>query len=322
MAVVLAHASNANMGVIYALPLGGLGRVAVWLFFVLSAFLLTRQALVALGAGGYRPWLTSYAVRRVLRIYPLLCCALIIDMVLGRISFEETVRTVSLGHAPGIYWSVPPEFIFYGVIPGVAWLAYRSVVAGSLLLIALAAYGETVPFSLHFWPVVSTLVVGSLAALLLERRPDVARAISYAWPVAFVLTPFILEPSISWWAPSLSAGRPWDWNLSIGMAWVPVVFACVFNLRPMSWLAAGPLRFLGAISFGTYLLHPVIVSGAAYAGLVGRAWAGPITVPAVVLAGWLAHVIVEKPALLAADWIQPRRRRVPVKADATPIPAR
>src|SRR5213592_4048461 len=80
MAVVFAHASNANMGVIYGVPLGGLGRVAVWLFFVLSAFLLTRQALIALRSGDYRTWLTSYAARRLLRIYPLLCVALTLDL--------------------------------------------------------------------------------------------------------------------------------------------------------------------------------------------------------------------------------------------------
>jgi peptidoglycan/LPS O-acetylase OafA/YrhL len=315
MAVVFSHASNANMGVIYAVPIGGLGRVAVWLFFVLSAFLLTRQALAALRAGDYLTWLTSYAARRLLRIYPLLCVALTLDLALGRISPEETFRTVLLGHAPGIFWSVPPEFIFYFVIPAAAWLAYRSPLAGSLLLIALAAYGETVPFGLHFWPVVSTLVVGSFAALLLEWRPDVAKTISYAWPVAFVITPFILEASISAWAPSLTARRPWDWNLSIGMVWVPVVFACVFGLRPMAWLAARPLRFLGAVSFGTYLLHPVIISGAASAGLAGRAWAGPIILPAVIFTAWLAHIIIEKPALRAADWFQPRKRRVCPKSD-------
>jgi len=56
MAVVFSHASNADMGVIYGVPLAGLGRFAVWLFFVISAFLLTRQALVALSAGEYRRW--------------------------------------------------------------------------------------------------------------------------------------------------------------------------------------------------------------------------------------------------------------------------
>ena len=317
MAVVFSHAGNAKMGVIYGLPLGGLGRIAVWLFFVLSAFLLTRQALVAARAGDYLTWLPSYAARRLLRIYPLLCFALMLDLVLARISRDDAFRTIWLGQAPGIFWSIAPEFIFYFVIPVVAWLAYRSPLAGSLCLGALAAYGETVPFALHFWPLASTLVVGSFAALLLEWRRDVAKHISYAWPVAFVLTPFILEASTSAWAPSLTARRPWDWNLSIGMAWVPVVFACVFNLRPITWLATRPLRFLGAVSFGTYLLHPVIIAGAAYAGLAGRALAGPIVLSAVIVAAWLAHVIIEKPALRAADWFAPRRRSVRLNADTT-----
>ena len=312
MAVVFSHASNANMGVVYGVPLGGLGRVAVWLFFVLSAFLLTRQALVALAVGEYRTWLTSYARRRFLRMYPLLCVALALDLVLGRISTEETFRTLLLGQAPGIFWSVPPELIFYFVIPIGAWLAYRSPLAGSLFLIALAAYGESAPFALHFWPVASTLVVGSFAALVLEWRPEVARHIASAWPVAFVITPFILEASLTAWAPSLAARRPWDWNLSIGIVWVSVVFACVFNRRGLAWLAARPLRFLGAVSFGTYLLHPVIIAGAAHAGLAGRAWAGPIILPAVIAAAWLAHIIIEKPARRAADWFPSRRQAVAV----------
>ena len=99
------------------------------------------------------------------------------------------------------------------------------------------------------------------------------------------------------------------------MAWVPVVFACAFNLRPVAWFGARPLRFLGAISFGTYLLHPVIIFGAAYAGLAGRAWAGPAIPAAVIVAAWLAHIIIEKPALRAADSFGSRRVRL--KAEAT-----
>src|SRR5436189_287285 len=82
-----------------------------------------------------------------------------------------------------------------------------------------------------------------------------------------------------------------------GMAWVPVVFACAVDLRPMVVFATRPMRLLGAISFGTYLLHPVIFAGAAAAGLTGRAWAGPVMLAAVIVAAWLAHVVIEKPAL-------------------------
>ena len=310
MAVVLSHASNADMGVIYGVPLAGLGRFAVWLFFVISAFLLTRQALVALRGGEYRSWLPGYAVRRFLRIYPLLCVALVLDLILSRISPGDAVRTLLLGQAPGIYWSVPPEFIFYFVIPVVAWVAYRSPLAGSVLLIALAAYGETFPFALHFWPLVSTLVTGSFAALLFEWRPDMAKTISGAWPVAFVIMPLMLQAPIAAVAPGLLEQRPWDWNFSIGLAWVPVVLACAFDRRPMAWLAARPLRFLGAVSFGTYLLHPVIIAGGVSAGLAGRAWAGPLALAAVIVAAWLAHIIIERPALRAASRLRQGREIV------------
>ena len=162
-------------------------------------------------------------------------------------------------------------------------------------------------FALHFWPVVSTLVAGSLAAFLFEWRPDIAKTISYAWPLAFAITPFMLQASMSALAPGMVGQRPWDWNLSIGIAWVPVVFACAFGLRPMAVFAARPMRFLGAVSFGTYLLHPVIFSGAASAGLTGRAWAGPIVLAAVIVTAWLAHITIERPARRAADWFQQRR---------------
>lgn len=305
MAVVFSHASNADMGVIYGVPLAGLGRLAVWLFFVISAFLLTGQALAALRAGTYRTWLPGYAVRRFLRIYPLLCVALALDVVLKRISPDDMLRTVLLGPAPGIYWSVPPEFIFYFVIPIAAWLAYRSPLAGSGCLAALAVYGERVPFALYFWPLVSTFVTGSFAALLFEWRPDLAKTIARAWPVAFVILPFMLEAPVTALAPGLVAQRPWDWNFWIGVAWVPVVLACAVGLRSIAWLATRPMRFLGAVSFGTYLFHPVIIAAAVSAGLAGRLWTGPAALAAVIVVAWLARVIIERPAQRAAGRLVP-----------------
>jgi len=58
------------------------------------------------------------------------------------------------------------------------------------------------------------------------------------------------------------------------------------------------------VSFGTYLLHPVIIAGAVSAGLAGRVWAGPLALAAVIAAAWLAHITIERPALRAADWLR------------------
>lgn len=65
--VLLSHAANVGLPVLPGFTLSGIGKSGVYLFFVLSAFLLTRLLLL-------RPWSdwrridtwADYALRRVL----------------------------------------------------------------------------------------------------------------------------------------------------------------------------------------------------------------------------------------------------------------
>src|SRR5690606_5151094 len=70
--VVASHGSNMGLHFVPGVDMSGTGKTGVWLFFVLSAFLLMHQFLQLdaqgrLDAGEW--W--RYAWRRVLRIYPL-----------------------------------------------------------------------------------------------------------------------------------------------------------------------------------------------------------------------------------------------------------
>ncbi len=77
--VLLSHMSNAQMHLLPFLDFSGLGKAGVYLFFSLSAFLLTWQALKqAQQAPDPKYWL-AYLLRRALRIYPLYALALTVS---------------------------------------------------------------------------------------------------------------------------------------------------------------------------------------------------------------------------------------------------
>src|SRR3546814_20292617 len=70
--VIASHLSLLGFGLVPGLPVGGIGKSGVYLFFVLSAFLLTRLLLERAPAqfADGRLWSAS-ALRRHLRIWPL-----------------------------------------------------------------------------------------------------------------------------------------------------------------------------------------------------------------------------------------------------------
>src|SRR5664279_4066021 len=70
--VLLDHASDAKLRIFPAADMNRAGKYGVYLFFVLSAFLLTHLLLLRPPAelSRARIWL-NYAVRRFFRIFPL-----------------------------------------------------------------------------------------------------------------------------------------------------------------------------------------------------------------------------------------------------------
>ena len=118
--VLLSHMSLHGINLIATLDFSGIGKAGVYLFFALSAFLLTWQALQlehkAIRSSRY--WL-GYAVRRVVRIYPLYLVALIISLALFASGQNINPKITSLGQllkhlalldGQHIFWAIPVEF--------------------------------------------------------------------------------------------------------------------------------------------------------------------------------------------------------------------
>ena len=93
--VLLSHTSNANILFHEFLNFRRIGQAGVFLFFVLSAYLLDRQIALALMSKKYsiRYWL-NYFLRRFLRIYPLFAIALLLYGFVNYIGIETVIDRV------------------------------------------------------------------------------------------------------------------------------------------------------------------------------------------------------------------------------------
>ena len=123
--VLLSHTSNKDIFFHEFLNFQNVGKVGVYLFFVLSAYLLDRQIAIALMANksSKRYW-ANYFLRRFLRIYPLFVIALIFHGVLTLLGFKTVIDRVIdfplhlvLVRGESIFWSIPVEFKYYFISP-------------------------------------------------------------------------------------------------------------------------------------------------------------------------------------------------------------
>src|SRR5262245_56744721 len=124
--VVLGHMGNWGMFLVPGLAHDVLGHQGVWLFFALSAFLLTGRLTEELEAGrDVRGSFAAYAVHRVFRIYPLYLLVILVHWWIGDFTARIAALHVMLLKGWEELWAIPVEFSYYFVIPLVAWLAVR-----------------------------------------------------------------------------------------------------------------------------------------------------------------------------------------------------
>ena len=165
--VVLSHASNAKMFIHPIINFHAMGKVGVYLFFVLSAYLLDRQIALAFIANktsiGY--W-KNYFLRRFLRIYPLFVIALIFHGLLNLVGVKTVIDSIIdiplhmiLLKGESIFWSIPVEFKYYFISPLIMWFCHKFLEwsAGKLLFVFVLIVAISIAIELIFHlPLVST----------------------------------------------------------------------------------------------------------------------------------------------------------------------
>jgi peptidoglycan/LPS O-acetylase OafA/YrhL len=289
--VVLSHVSNVGAHLLPGLDLGGIGKAGVFLFFVLSAFLLTRSLLLRapgeLRSG--RLW-ANYTLRRCLRIFPLFTLVVLVSWLgtlasawLGSpipaalVPFDLDAagawQHLTLRAGESVLWSIPVEFKYYGVLPIAALLLAalrRHLVAATLATAAaLAAVALRWPAAasdintIRLGPYLPLFLLGSYAAFLhqwLLARPDGpwlrrgAEAVAWLAAAGVILTfPLVYQAVID---PDSAASHFHRSFALYGALWSAFLLGTLHGTG--GWRAVlrwPPLRYLGFISFGVYLWH-------------------------------------------------------------------
>ena len=315
--VVASHASGLGMDLVPGLVLTGIGKYGVYLFFAISAFLLTDQWLRSVAARRMSPqYWGRYLLRRVMRIYPLYGVVLLVGWALAPKGIGVALDGTAVAHhlllseGRGIYWSVPVEFRYYLAIPFLAlWLGARlpawmrglavAGVLGGAMVVWPATAAPEGSITLGFY--LPVFLCGSLAAWV-SQKPTRAQEGRSPSGVADAVLAMLLLLSI----PSVLAllGAPEDstllhrYFLPWGLVWAAVLWGMRRGALP-HWcrLWSQPaMRACGRWCFGLYLLHvPVLYLARALplpASL--RAWCGLAL--ALVLASW-SYRWVERPML-------------------------
>lgn len=314
--VLLSHSSNAGHDLLPGLDASGVGRAGVFLFFVLSSFLLTGQVLGKAAAGEPVGW-GRFAVRRLLRVVPAYAVCMGLHAALGVFSPEVALQHVAFVRGEAHFWTVPVEVLFYlslpalalglSALPGTPWRAAALVLGiAALSWVAPPDYPARPPaYTPNVLPFLPVFLTGSLLAVIapgLARLGGAAgRAVLGAGGAA-ALGLLVMTPSVL----GALAGEPVPhrrfhlWFLEHSALWFLVLAAVVVPsgalLRAvLSWR---PLTALGRISYSVYLYHGMGLAHADASPLGGH---GPTVgfqaLLLSVLLGGASYLLVERPAL-------------------------
>lgn len=310
-----------------------MGWAPVDLFMVLSGYLITT---IILGHAGKSGFLMAFYARRTLRIWPLYFLALgaivAVNPVLPKrfpldalpyyATFTQNLPRYWSDSAPAFNWyflhswSIALEEQFYLIWPAlIALLGRRGIVPAALGLVGLAAISRAE--GLHWWLLASRcdgFALGGLLAYLLQARessPILDRKLVPGLTAAAVIGVAGMGLTYAWSGGEFKEeGMSWASSLFItslnvanfGVVGLVVEYAGRGALRP---LRMGALTYLGRISYGLYLLHPLVIITLVMAGrrvgLGDSWWIYTAQVAACVVVASLSWQLFEKPVLKLKD---------------------
>ena len=268
-------------------PLVAMGWLGVDVFFILSGFVLTWQALhdprgdAAFARATFWRDAGTFVRRRVLRVYPAYLATLSVLLPLGWLGVvpppagtgDVALHLVMLHNLVAayvttindVYWSMPFEWQFYLVFPllilpvlarRTAWLLAGGVSVAVLAKLVSAIHGPGAEIAQFPWRV-DEFVVGMAAASPAVRGGLSSRVHAWlAWLGALSLVVgayAVAARDPIWWQPgALPLVRAAWIDATVAML---VIGLCSRANGVARFFALAPVVWLGTISYSIYLWH-------------------------------------------------------------------
>lgn len=307
--VVFGHGANHGLGPFGPDSMMIRGKLGVYLFFVLSAYLLDRQ-IIKMFQQGRAQWdyWRYYFSRRILRIFPLFFLALVVFRVANAAGLKVVIHSwgqlwehLALQRGDHIFWSIPVEFKYYLISPILLYFFHR-VLRWNLWAMGItfaALFVGVYQYSVHWQPdgtstllYLNIFLMGTLVAVLERCVPNFWNALrtfkpasSLGWSVilAFSLWSWKMDDftSINTFLPAAAL-----WSIALAATFGPGWWASLLSFKPLRWV--------GKVSFSMYLFHiPVLMWVKTWAVPSGPLWFIYLGLTALVCA--VTFLLVERP---------------------------
>jgi len=285
--VLLSHSSLSDVFIFPGINFERIGKTGVFLFFVLSAYLLDRQIIKAF-LSNKATWLywANYFLRRFLRIYPLFVIALIVFWSIGQFGIKSPIEDIKsitehllLMKGEGIFWSIAVEFKYYFVSPFIMaacnyffkWdikkvgIFIGAIIGLSIFLQWRFNFSEI--SLIRYLPIFLTGTLLSIFEALMEQgKHQLNHTQISEWTAAIALVLIILTfPHLFNFAFNqnfdLDHFHDPAFYLPFSLLWATVLIGAKYGKA--GWLRKffelKMLRFLGLTSFSAYLFHILIL---------------------------------------------------------------
>ena len=292
-------------------PLGP-GVAGVAIFFFISGYVIPLSVGVRLDA-------RAFLIRRLFRVYPLFLAAIVLLVLMAATGLLPSWSGM-LSAAP-FAWAanllLVQDFVGVPAFLGVSWTLAIELIWYGLFALVLSLSGKRAGDVLDVL-VPAGLIGLALASLLLQTRLPIGRpTMIYAAVIGYQLFRFhrgdiyaarmarsvAIFVLVAWAANFVSFGIFRHPSITVGQALGPwtlstAVFIVAMLVRPIRearWLNHGPLPMLGAMSYSTYLLHPIAITAAGLYAPDG--WRVPLALLATLLLSVAGYHLVEKPGV-------------------------
>lgn len=257
----------------------GVEKYGVWIFFILSSFLLTFRLI------NQQPSFSSvftYLISRFFRIIPAFYICAILFYLNGNFHYQNLIEILLLKGSYAHLWTIPVEFKFYFLLPAFAYfINYLMINYGLRIMLIISTlvvfthqiifpFFDVTPNSIEVRWYLPVFLFGVIAAVLKKHNAiATGPATTNIIGVLILAISFIVSPGvIEFFLGDNSSINLMNKFIPLGVIFAVFIYLYCDGYGYIGKALSNPfLRMVGKYSFSIYLYHWFFLSVGVYINL-------------------------------------------------------